>query len=424
VAQDPGGAGPGAGVVKQPLASALIALSLTLLAVAMTIRGRTGDSPRAAAELIVTSAADAGPGTLREAILAADRAPERAQIVVTAKRITIESPLPALVNKHGIDLRAASDAGVIDAAQVAGTTLQIAAATTRLTGIHILNAHTTAIVVDAAAVQLDSIHVESSKVGVLLGEGAEGCVIRSATFDNNEIAVTGDALVADVFIVGSVFRANTRAGLWLVGSPQDKTRPGRAERPLRLVDGLFEKNALGAVIANHPILIQKTRFIDSLQSGVLILGGMARVEDAEFRGSGGNAISVSSGQAVELLRNSFLDNRATAILARDSDITIERNNLHGNASGLVSIISREPVRAVIRDNVISATTGDALTLIGGAPQVQGNRITDNHGVGVRVLDLAMRGSQLKTTPQLDANLVKGNAVDAIVPGVYPLADAL
>lgn len=412
----------------------LIALSLVMLGMAVTQRTFTANGAPVqltAPDFVVSSALDAGPGTLRDAILAADRLTSRARIRITAKRITLESALPALVNPHGVDIDAAAGAGIIDARRLeAGPALQISSPTATLRGLRLDNAAAFGIIVNASGVQMDSVTVTNSKVGILLGTAARDCTIRTSIFEGNATGLMGEADVHRVAILSSIFRRNTRAGFWLVAAPPAATagtasaeQEAAVRERVRIADSVFEGNAAGVVVANQPTLVQKSRFIGNRESAVLILGGMARLEDSEIRGSGGTAISVTSGAGVILARNTLIDNPSTAISVRDSEVVIEGNTLTHNGLGIVSVISRAAFAPVIRDNVVTKTTGDAVTVIGGVPLLQRNRIIGNHGVGLRVLDLVQGAGGLKAAPRLDANVLQGNRIDTPVTGLYTLVSA-
>ncbi len=103
---------------------------------------------------------------------------------------------------------------------------------------------------------------------------------------------------------------------------------------------------------------------------------------------------------------------------------IERNTLDHNGLGIVSVISHERSSMVIEDNLITRTTADAVTLIGGAPLLRHNRIVRNHGAGLRTLDLAHSGGALKVSPRLEANVLEGNSVNTPITGVYTLSGSL
>ena len=401
---------------------------VSLLVLAMLLAGHNS-SPAAGAvklsgaDFVVSSAGDAGPGTLRDAILAADRLTTRAHVSIKVKRIAIESALPALINPHGVVIDAEPDLGLIDAQrQIKGAVLQINSPTSALRGISIVNAHDYGIVLNAPGVEMDSVNIASSKVGIVLGASAKGSAIRTSVFEHDETAITAESGVRDVSILSSIFRANNKAGFWFVGSVEKEAGP-QQER-VRIIDSVFEKNASGVVLANRPVLVQKCRFIGNEQSAVLILGGAARVEDSEIRETVGTAVSVTGGRQVTLARNTLTGNLLTAIMVRDSQVTIDRNTLRSNGSGIVAIASDSADGTLIRDNVIAKTTADAITVIGGSPRLQRNQVTDNHGAGLRTLNLVSAGGELKATPQLDANVFKGNGTDQPPPAVYKLAGTL
>jgi hypothetical protein len=154
------------------------------------------------------------------------------------------------------------------------------------------------------------------------------------------------------------------------------------------------------------------------------LGGAARVEDSEIRGSVGTAISVTTGKQVTLARNTLTGNLLTAIMVRDSQVTIDHNTLTGNGAGIVSIASDNAEGTLIRDNTITKTVTDAITVIGGSPRLQRNQATDNHGAGLRMLNLVSTSGEIKATPVLEANVFKGNGTDQPPPAVYKLAGTL
>jgi nitrous oxidase accessory protein NosD len=405
----------------------VIAASLLLLAAWVTLSGLGANTrlPAATEDFVVASPRDAGPGTLRDAILAADRLTTRARIVVTAKRITIESALPALINPRGIEIEAAAGAGVIDAArQKSGAVLQIDSPASVLRGLAVVDGHTSGIIVNASGAQLESLTVKGSKIGILLTAAAAGSTLRTCMFDHDDTAVMAEAGARGIGIFSTIFRDNSRAGFWSVAAVASSVAAADGRYPVHIVDAVFERNAAGVVLANQPTLVQKSRFIANRDSAVLVLSGALRVEDSEIRSSGGAAISVAAGGSVVLMHNTLIDNVSTAISVRDSDVVIEHNTLTHNGFGIVSVVSRGSIAPVIADNVITQTSADGITLIGGAALLQRNQITGSRGAGLRTLDLVQPGAQLKVAPRLEANVIEHNGIDVPPPGVYRLPGAL
>jgi len=409
-----------------------VACGLVILAAAFGLRNQGTDAVVArtgAVELVVVSTRDAGPGTLRDAILAADRLSARAHIVIKAQRIAVESRLPALINPHGVQIDAAPGAGIIDAEdQAAGPALEIDGARSTLRGLTITNARTCAVMVNAPGTQLESLTVKDSKVGIMVNATAPGTSIRTSLLERDETGLVAEAGARDVSVVGDIFRLNSRAGFWFVGAADPKgeasDRDPHASARIRVVDGVFEKNATGAVLANRLTIFEKDRFIANREAAVTILGGAARVENSEIRGTVGTAIFVTSGRSVVLARNVLIDNAAAALMIRDSEILIEGNTFRHNGLGIVSIGSPASIMPIIKDNLITQTSADAITLIGGAALLQHNQIVQNRGAGLRPLDLVQGRVRLKVDPRLDANVFRGNGADVVQTSVYRLSGAL
>jgi hypothetical protein len=376
------------------------------------------------ADFVVTSTRDAGPGTLRDAILAADRLSTRAHILITVKRISTESALPALINPRGVEVAVATDAGVIDAAhQETGAVLQISSPGSVITGLTVTHAHGFAVMVNAVGVRLESVTVSNSKVGVLVGAAAADCMVRTSVFENDETGLLAEPSTGHLTILSSVFRANSRAGFWLVASEPPHLRVAANQERARIEDTVFERNTSGVVVANQPILIQKGRFLGNRESALLVLGGAARLEDSEIHDTGGTAVSVSAGRGVVLSRNRIFDNVATAISIRDSEVSITANTLTHNGLGIVSILTDAQFVPLIADNTVTGTTADAITVIGGAPLLQRNTITGSRGAALRQLDLVSGPRRFRATPQLEANVLTGNRIDAPATGSYTLVSA-
>jgi parallel beta-helix repeat protein len=420
-------------VIKQTTLGAALAVSLALAAGILThssVLEGTESLAASTPEFVVTSDRDAGPGSLRDAILAADRLSSRAHILISAKLIRLDTALPALINLHGIDIEAAAGAGTIDAGnQLRGIALQINSPSSILVRIHIVNARSSGIVINAPAVRLESVTIENSTVGVLVNATAIGAVLQGSTFDHDGTGVMAEADVRDLTILGCSLRNQSRAGIWFVGKPEgsNASPPAASGQPpyrprMQIVDTTFENDAEG-VVANQSISIQRSHFIDNSDAAALILGGNARIGYNDIRGSHGTALSISSGTDVLVTGNTLHDNRSTGILVRDSSVTIERNALSRNGFGVVAIVTDATLVPVIQDNVITHSTADGITLIGGTCLLQHNKILENGGAGVRSLDLMQGQLRFAARPRLNENEVKNNGIDTAMGGIYKLSSS-
>ena len=147
---------------------------------------------RLATELFrVTSAADNGPGSLREAVFAADKVSGRARILIDVPRVVLESPLPPLVNPFGVVLEAGPRVTPeLDATAIAGAALDVASPGTVISGLQITGGRA-ALVVRAHGTQLRNLRVASSGTGVLVGDGGKGDLFPA--FADGEAAIVEKA---------------------------------------------------------------------------------------------------------------------------------------------------------------------------------------------------------------------------------------
>src|SRR5215472_14532315 len=88
----------------------------------------------------VTSGADRGPGTLREALFVVAAASSKADVLLRVKTIALETALPPLVNPHGVRLIAQQGGTQIDAHALANAAvLDVAGANTSIAGLLLRN---------------------------------------------------------------------------------------------------------------------------------------------------------------------------------------------------------------------------------------------------------------------------------------------
>ena len=125
--------------------------------------------PVASKEVLVhvTNAGDRGPGTLREAlfIVAATNGP--AAISIEVPRIDVETALPALVNGHGVVIKAQTAGAQIDAKGLSsGPVLDVSGPDTTVEGLTITDCPAAAVLVRAMRFHLSAATLASCDVGV------------------------------------------------------------------------------------------------------------------------------------------------------------------------------------------------------------------------------------------------------------------
>ena len=140
--------------------------------------------------------------------------------------------------------------------------------------------------------------------------------------------------------------------------------------------------------------MQKDRFIDN-QSALTVLGGAAMVDHSEISGSEADAVSVISGRSVVLDGDTLADNKATALMVRDSDVSIETNTFARNGVGLVLIGGPGGFAPLVKGNRITDNRGDGIMLIGGTLLLEDNQLLGNRGVALRPLDFVQGSTTLQ-----------------------------
>jgi nitrous oxidase accessory protein NosD len=387
----------------------------------------------ATSTLTVTNTADTGPGSLREAILAADRSPERTRIVISASPIQLESALPPLANPRGVVLECRGGAGASPtktatpttltpcvlqpAAQFAGSLLRLDSSHSVVRGVTVKDAKDSGFAVTAEAVELDNIEFDDCKDAVLIGPGADSLTIQNGRFERNDTGIRLEGTVRHLTIAHNSFTNNRSAGVWLVGAADAAPDAGSTTS---VTDNLFKGDGNGIVLANHAALLEHNRFVDTQKVAVLLLGGSATIRANHLQNSTGTGLSITAGREVVISDNEVVDAPGIAIMLRSSSALVERNTLYGNAYGIVSLLGAASGSPVFDRNLIFSNTTDGLTIIGGSPRLTHNRLMHNRAAGLRIFDLQEPSGRHNASPVLEDNVVASNGLDVPPVAVYRL----
>ena len=105
----------------------------------------------------VTSPDDMGPSSLREALFVAASARGRASVLIVARKLTLKTALPPLMNPHGMRLIAQPPGAEIDAQALAagGAVLDVIGPGTSIEGVMVRNCPGAAVLLRAAHLRLD-----------------------------------------------------------------------------------------------------------------------------------------------------------------------------------------------------------------------------------------------------------------------------
>lgn len=360
----------------------------------------------------VVSGADAGPGSLREALIEAARAGHFARINVFASQIAVDSPLPPVLNPIGLEI-VAGVASELDARQLAsGPVLDILTPHTLVRGLRITGASDAGIRVRADQVRLEGVEVRSSLVGVdVVGDAAEASV-RNGVFEDNAkgLRLSGGAR-ADVH--DSRFRSHGDAAIWDVAPEPLAVLAG--DPRLRITGCTFQSDHIGVVALNASVAIADSRF-ESAGEAALLVNGPARVSRTRVTGSTSYGVLIEPGTNVSLL-GSEIDNNAVGVrVAEGRGIRVNHNAIHGNVFGIVSLFGNGPA-VELSENTLSAQRADAFYVLGSSPFITANQILANMGAALRLVDYVPRGRrELRAEPRLEGNTIARNGADAPVRG--------
>jgi len=336
--------------------------------------------------LVVATNADAGPGSLRAALLFANQypGPDRIRFNITAgsTTITLASPLPAITDPVSLD--GLSQAGVaIVGSRLRGSgdgfVFTAAAATSSITGLTISGFPGSGLLVAAAGVTVRGNEIVGNGRGLTLAAAAD-CLI-------------GGAQVAD----GNTLRANT-VGLFA----------GAACHGTAVEGNLFTRNTTGVFLAH----------VTGLSLGTAAAGNtISSNATAGVYASGG-----LSGTIVQ--NNTIADNGRFGVQLADA-VGLQLGGSATNTGNRIATVSQRRSRATgvyatgdatgtfVVGNTISGNSGNGMTIqaargitIGGPAANDGNAIAANAGFGIRA-------SGVCTGAIIQGNAISGNRLGGI-----------
>jgi nitrous oxidase accessory protein NosD len=356
--------------------------------------------------ILVTTEADDGLGSLRSAILTADRSDQARRILVMVPRVALAAPLPPLVNPYGIILDARHDGTELDASRVAGAALDIASPHTTVHGFRIVKAQA-AVVVRASRVTLRGVTIEDSDTGVLIGDHAEETTIDGSVFRRNRVGVQAMGLGKTV-IGNSRFENQRGSALWAV-APQ--TAAGLPE--LSIHDNRFLNDAGGLVLVNRPATVEENTFEGLRDAAVFASGGRAVIRANHIRSGHGFGVLLDRASSSVVYRNEIAHNCSGGVMVREARNTeVVSNDLYRNGFGIIVLEGPKISPNTVADNLIADHAGDGLLLIASSPLVRRNRLFQNAHAGVRLAALVRRDGEYRDAdPLLEGNVLRGNGRD-------------
>jgi parallel beta helix pectate lyase-like protein len=337
-----------------------------------------------ALELKVDSAADRGPGSLREALYAADAADRAATITIQAPNITLETPLPPLINPRGIRIVGPARGVEIDARAVAsGPVLDVATEHNSIAGVHVRNCAASAVLVRASRFQLTGAEITACDVGVDVADTVSAVAVEHSQFIRNRIGVRLAGSSASTVIAANRFTEQKDAGLWAVRAALE---PNRRDA-IAVHDNSFNRDRISIVAGNIALTIQDNSFADAREAAVHLIGTGVQVRGNHITSGPAMGVIAEGTHGVVIEGNELANLAAFGILVKASgNARIQSNRIHhcGYGIGFVLGDQREPSTAI--DNTIIAETYDGIDVLGDSPTLRRNKIVDARGKPIKVED--------------------------------------
>jgi hypothetical protein len=372
---------------------------------------------RPGVDLVVTSAEDSGPGSLREAIFAADSARQRARIRLQVSEIVLQSPLPPLINPQGVIIEARGPV-VINAGGIgAGPVFDISAPNSSITGVTITQAPQQAILARASGLRLQNVELQKCDVGVYLSEGVGDLAMEASRFRGNRIGVWLAAENSGVMLQNSEFFDQADAAIWAVSRPLVEVPEAST---LRIASNHFEGDRLSVVVANVGALIENNQFIAAREAAVYVIGKGAVVRGNRIRSGARIGIFAHETQGTVIVNNEIDHNQALAMMIRSSrDAVLQNNRVYSNGYGIAFVLGAAGRPNVASDNALFGQQFDGIILVGESPMLRKNEMLNNQQAGLRILDfLPPDGARVASEPFLAENTLRGNGANDPVRGEY------
>jgi nitrous oxidase accessory protein NosD len=365
----------------------------------------------------VTSGADAGPGSLREGIFAADRAGVRARIRIDVARITVQTPLPPLLNPAGIVIDGAAAGAVLDGTALAeGPVLDLMAPDCLIVGLRIQNARGEALLVRQRA-RIDRVTIANSQIGVYQTDGAGDLTIEGSTFERNTVGIQTGSSAWPITLRNNRFQNHRRAAIWAVRA---EPPPSDGRAALQIVRNTFIGDRQSIVALNTPARIERNTFAE-IQAAAVYASGSSVVIAANRIRSGRNFGVYLERAHHSLVADNELDHNCSGgVMARHShDLRVTLNRVYANGYGIIVVEGSQVAPSILADNLIAQQAEDGIYVIGSSPMVRRNRLLQNRKAGLHLSSLTTTdGAFVLADPLLDGNVLSGNGADEVLRDHY------
>ena len=361
---------------------------------------------RAPRQLLVTRSDDSGPGSLRQALITAGSSSTRVRILVEARRIDLQDPLPPLVNPHGIVVEAGAAGCTIDAGRLlTGAVFDLAAPDSALAGLTIQGAPSHAVLVRADRARLERLELLDNHEGIQVADAWAGLIIEGNTFRANGTGIRLGASGPGTIVRRNVFLQNENAGISaLRGEPLVGVTSS-----LWVVDNHFEEDRISLVLGNVPVVVENNEIYAPFEAGIFLTGSGATIRGNRIQGAGRAGILAESPRGSRITGNDIGGGQIAVLVSAPLGAIIEGNRVYGNLAGIAMILADESAAGGVSANLVLGSLDAGIVLVGSSPRVDGNHSLGFHSAGVRLTDYRRGdGVLVRAEPHLESNVLAGD----------------
>ena len=351
----------------------------------------------------VVAGADSGPGSLREALFAADAAPTAASVLIEVERIALESALPPIVNPHGIEIVGPSAGVELDARALSagGAVLDIDAENAAVSRVTIRHCPGAAVLVRARRFHLTDSSIEACDVGVEVAGNAREVALERNQFNGNRVGARFSAASSHSEVVRNAFSGNTDAALWLVASQLS----GSADATVNVHDNQFNGDRAGVVLGNVPALLEHNDFTGMREAAVHVVGDGAVVRNNRVLSGAAAGFVVENADGALLEGNDLTHLDGYGILLRGAANALVRGNrIHSCAYGLAFVLGVPQKPSTATDNTLIDLKYNGIDVVGDSPVLKRNQVLQARVAPLHVQDFTQpNGQTVHSQPLLDKN---------------------
>jgi len=407
---------PGARMATRQRTITAVVAVLLLLGFAALARwyGPTRSAPLLdAARLVVkvVSGADSGPGSLREAVFAADAAPKGATVMIEVDRITLESALPPIVNTHGVEIAGPPGGVELDAHAVAASSavFDIDAENTSVARVAVRNCPGTAVLVRARRFHLTDSSIEGCDVGIEVAVNASEVALERNHFSGNRLGARFSAASRNSEVLKNQFSGSGDAALWLVASESSGVAGA-----VSLHDNQFNGDRTGVVLGNVPAILEHNDFTAMREAAVHVIGEGAVIRNNRVLSGAAAGILVENAAGVLIEGNDLTHLDGYGILLRGASNGLLRGNrIHSCAYGIAFVLGVPQKPSTATDNTLIDLKYDGIDVVGDSPVLKGNQVLQARAAPLHVQDFTQpNGQTVRSQPLLDKNTFQAAAAAA------------